>query len=168
MNRVVLTIVALLVAAGLAATTTHSAQQTPPRETVAGNSVTVANGAYGVLTFDSKVNGSDLLNLSDPANPRVVTAGVYAFTIVVGSTQQMTAGGRFFVDFSADPDGANASDLSFETDAADMAVTEPTAPPLTLVYYVPANTRIALIVYNADGSHPVGFALNEAIIQRVS
>ncbi len=62
-----------------------------------GNSVAVANGGAGNLTFDTKASGTELLDRSDPANPAFLAAGTYAISLQCNSGAGLTAGGSVTV-----------------------------------------------------------------------
>lgn len=155
------------VKAGVEITFTDSQNQpggSNAREQIRGNAVTIANGATGSLTWDTKLSGSDLLDLTDPANPAVITAGVYAVTIRVGNFG-LTVGGTFFAEFDLDLNGEDPEVIP----TSPPSVAGQTHPTIvaSMTYYIPAGGVINVTVGNNDGANAVDFTLF-AVVQRVS
>lgn len=141
--------------------------QPTTREQLGGNGVTIANNASGYLTWDSKNFGDDLLDLSTPAHPTAIAAGVYAVSVEV-SAAAMSQFGCFLLQLVIDEDG----------DYGYVPAQSPTAPSngvgilpslsVALTYYSPAGGKLAAIVQNKDGANPVDFVLSAAMVQRLS
>ncbi len=130
----------------------------------AGN-VTIANGANGVLTW-AKSTGSDLVDLTDPTAPAIVTAGVYAVGIQVAPAGAITTGGSFIAKLELDANGEDP-EIDVTSAAATAAVNQPRVGNW-LTYYIPAAGVIVVTVANLDGVASVDYRLSFASIQRIS
>lgn len=133
--------------------------QPTTRAQYGGNAVTIADGNSASVTWDTKFLGDALLVLTDPANPAIVTAGVYAVAVTV-TASAMTAGGDFVVILNLDNDNDDPTAAGASTDANGCAV--------TLVYYIPAGGTIVVQVRNHDGAASRDFTLSSAVVQRLS
>jgi len=129
-----------------------------------GNSVTIANGATGVITWDTKYLGDDLLDLTDPENPAVIIAGVYIVTVAVASSEPLTAAGEAQIAFDMDNDGDDPNTLSTFPGSGAGGM----SGSVTIAYYIPAGGTLHLRVKNFDGASSRDFNLTEAVVQRVS
>lgn len=137
------------------------------RERLFGNPVSLNDGESAYLTWDEKLSGDDLLDLTAPDSPLIVTAGVYAVTVSVGASDTMTDDGIFNGTLLLDADGDNAQ-TSMDSAPANARDHNP-AISLTLTYYVPAGGRLGVYLTSSDGGlGSIGYAIAAAIIQRIS
>lgn len=133
---------------------------TSGQESFSGNNVTIANGNGDFLTWDNP-GGDALLDISNPAQPTVFTAGIYAIMAVAYSGTNMTVGGTFFPALSAS--GLNLTGQP----ALSTAANQTPAATLTAVWKLAAGDAIDLIVNNNDGVSAIDFFLN-GYVQRIS
>ncbi len=129
------------------------------------NGVSIANAAFGSLTWDNKVSGSDLLDLSDPLNPTVVSDGVYAVT-VTASTDPISTGGYYTLYLTLDSTAEDAV-AAHDSPPSIAAINNPFVS-CSLTYFIPAGGIINASVYNGDGVNSVVFYIYTAIVQRIS
>ncbi len=140
----------------------------PPitRAQYSGNDVSIANGAAGTLTWDTKVSGTALLNITVPSIPTIVTAGVYAVSVWIAPAAGLTLNGNYEVTLSLDAAGDNAP---FDgTASPSVAGATVAALELTGVYYIPAGGQITAVLGSNDGVSTRNFAINTAVVQRIS
>lgn len=142
---------------------TGGAAQTA-HELVGGNAVTIPDGGQTRLTWNTKILGSDLLDLAAPTAPTVITAGVYAFTAITLPAEPLTAGSSYQALLDVDTDGDDGS--AYLTVVASASDLTPFAS-VACTYYVPAGGKIVVQVKNND-SVPRDFLLNQATIQRIT
>lgn len=135
------------------------------REALQGSDVVhVLDGGTAPLPW-AKINGSDLLDLTDPLSPVVVTAGVYAFSVLITGLM-MTEGGTFQAQLALDTAGANDSLTPIAppaTAANPSPITEVSA-----TYYLPAGAIVQAGVLSMDGGQAIDFAIVYALLQRIS
>ncbi len=136
------------------------------REQLGGNNVTIANGAGAPLTWDSVFSGTPLLDITVPAAPTIVTSGTYAVTLQIGPQGAMTAAGNYRVKLELDATGEDPT--IYDTSAPSNANDAEPQVSLGMTYYIPAGGTIVVTVYNHDGAASVDFAINNAIVQRLS
>jgi hypothetical protein len=130
-----------------------------------GFAVTIASGASGDLTWDEGPFGDNLLNLTVPAAPTIITAGVYAVSVNVRPNTAMTAGGFYRVKLDLDLNGADAViQTSVPVSVADAGPTE----TVTGVYYIPAAGVVRAQIFNGDGVNPIDFILGLGMVQRLA
>jgi hypothetical protein len=141
--------------------------QPTTREQISGNSVSIADSASGDLTWDTKLSGDSLLDLTAPANPLIIAAGVYAVTFVGGYAEPGTNGGLIMLSVGIDVDdpGGNALTTTAVSVPVAALIQEPTVV-VTLVWYSNAGGRLNANVFNRDGATRT-FILTAAI-QRLS
>jgi hypothetical protein len=135
------------------------------REQITGHAVSINNGATGTLTWDTQASGDALLDLSVPALPTVIAAGVYAFTLWVAPGAPLTAAGGFRVIFDPDLNGEDpgvAQDSSVSGAEATPNVT------LSETYYMAAGATLQVRVVNNDGVNASNFSLLLGVVQRLS
>lgn len=121
--------------------------------------------ALAFLTW-TKYSGDTLLDLSTPAGPTAIVAGVYAVTVeAYCSSGVQVAGSGMFLQLDMDRMGEDASTgAAFPLDAPPSTGTP--AGSVTLVYYLPAGAEItAGLLHNVVGG--LSFQLN-ANVQRLS
>ena len=135
------------------------------RAQYSGLGVSINDGASANLTWDTLAVGTALLDLTDPANPTVLTAGNYAVSVIFRPSDAMTAGGYYRADLELDEVNDDATLLQ-DSPAATAANTEP-EQSLSLTYYIPAGGLINAIVHNHDGASTIHFGLF-GIIQKLS
>jgi hypothetical protein len=135
------------------------------RELLNGLEVTIANGAGGDLQWQH-VSGDALLDLTDPALPLVVEEGVYAITVEVLPSADMTAGGAYQVSFDMDVNNEDAS----VTATSPPAVTAILAPATTvgMTYFCAAGAALLVNLGNRDGVQDLNFKIQHAVVQRLS
>lgn len=141
---------------------------TPPtaREVIHGSNVIVADGGDEPLTFDTKISGDNLLDISTPASPLVVVAGIYAVSITVGIDASMTDGGSYYAEVRLDSGGDNAVFLT----TAAPATTAQLSPRLCVsgTYYIPTGGGIVVSVENRDGAQALPFFIFSGVVQRIT
>ncbi len=142
------------------------AEGTPPSQTGSegtnGNVVSIADGANGDLTFDVLDGGDTLLDLTAPAAPTFIAAGVYA--LIVGIVPAALTVGGYYTAF--------VRGLGIESpnvDSPPSSAGNPT-PKVVLVAVgkVGAGDPLTVTVVNHDGVASVDFAAAEANIVRLS
>jgi len=136
------------------------------RELILGNPVAIANGANGVLTWDSVVQGDTLIDISDPAAPTVIAAGVYGFFVYVIPGSNMTVGGVVRLKLSVDLNGDDYETDALPSGPAATAQLKPAAV-VPLTWYSPAGGLLEARAYNQDGVQDLSFVLH-AYVQRIS
>ena len=138
----------------------------PAGELLNGGNVAIANNASANLTFGNHNSGPDLLDLTDPANPTVIAAGIYSVSVSISPNDAMTDGGIFSASLTLDANNAEATAIG----SSPAAVTANLLPSLSLslTYYIPAGGVIAVNVGNGDGVKSINFALQDAVVQRLS
>lgn len=141
---------------------------TPPTEweQLQGSNVTIPDGNDASLTWDTKIAGSDLLDLSIPINPVIITAGIYAVTVYAGAGSAMTVGGWWNMFLELDQAGANFVAVIDQV-IATAAVRAPRFT-LGLTGYLPAGAQLQVNVHNGDGASDLPFAIQFAQIQRIT
>jgi hypothetical protein len=135
------------------------------REILAGGSTTIANGVNGKVSWGSKTFGDDLLDLSDPKFPTVVTAGTYAVSVDASPDADMTVGGNFRVALELDAFGEGAR-MSSGPLAVPASYLVPSVS-IALTYYLVAGAALTVTILNLDGVQDLPFTLN-SVIQRLS
>jgi len=135
-----------------------------PGENLYGNNVSIADTAQANLTFDGKNNGADLLDLSVPDTPTIITPGVYVVTVTVGPNSAMTPGGFYQATLTVGLPSAPAGPVTVPVTAG---YTEP-ATSLSVAWNLAAGDPIQVAINNFDGGgSPIDFALFNAIVQPV-
>jgi hypothetical protein len=124
--------------------------------------VLINNGATGTLTWDTKDSGPTLLNITVPAAPTIVTAGVYAVQAEVSPTGNMTAQGQFTLSLSLS--GAAGGGASVVATATDLI---PTGQALVIATCA-AGDAIAFTLHNLDGVQNLHFEISGATVTRLS
>lgn len=123
----------------------------------------LANGASGDLAWSAS-SGNTLLDLTTPASPLILVAGIYAVTVeVLGNT--LTAGGTFVASLDVDRDDLDAS--SAATSPASVASQDTPTVSLTVVGYCAAGGNLRLHVTNNDGANARDFS-GTAAVQRIT
>jgi hypothetical protein len=135
------------------------------RQTLTGDSVTVATGAFGVLTWNHVFGPNVLLDRTDTAKPAIITSGVYVVAVEFVGTG-LTAGGNFSASLDLDRDNEDA----VVAGNAPPSVVGATSPQLVLTnaYYIAAGGTIRASVTSNDGAADRGFRIAVAYVQRVS
>jgi len=133
------------------------------REQLQSNApTTILSNSADYLDWD-KLDGSDLLDLTNPKQPTVKSAGVYAITTTVG-VAPMNAGARYYHQLAAgSPDFPQVVHSSGVATAADL---QPWVH-CSLTYFMRANIPLFAYVFNYD-SVPRNFSMLRAEVQRVS
>lgn len=132
-----------------------------------GTNLLIDNGATDTLTWDSQqAGGSSLLDITTPAVPTAVAAGVYSVAVFVLAAAPMTAGGWFQVRLELDFNGDDA-ELITTSPAATATLTQPEVA-LTLVYFLPVGGVVKLRVGNFDGVQNLNFFMSYGNVQRLS
>lgn len=133
----------------------------------AAGSVTIANGANGVLTWAKSTGGTALVDLTDPAAPAIVTAGTYAVAVRVNPAGALTVGGCYVVKLELD---ANGEDPEIDVTSAAASAANFAVPQVGnwLTYYIPAGGVIVVTVANLDGVASVDYQLAFAAVQRLA
>jgi hypothetical protein len=119
------------------------------------------------LTWDTSQGPDNLLDLTNPAEPVVIAAGVYSVAVTVTPDDNLTAGDQFEIDFTiADPLAPETPDMFTTSAPASTGLPRPKLG-VTLVYYMRAGTSLVCQLGGAfSGSHD--FSINPAVIQRLS
>lgn len=129
------------------------------------SATTIADGATGVLEWESYLGDVPLLDLTDPALPTVIVTGVYAISLFV-SSPMMTADGSYQVVLDMDQTNEDAQQ---KTDSAPATTEQPNPVAcVTLIYYVPAGGVIKASVTNHDGAASRDFVIGNATVQRIA
>jgi len=144
-------------------TVAHPIQTT--RAVYDGNDTSIANGASAPLTWDTKLAGSALLDLTVPAAPVFVTAGVYSIAVWVAADSAMTAAGFYTVLLTLN--AADSARLTIESSVATAANMSPDAV-VTGCYYFAASAGPVVTVHNLDGVQTIDFLIGAAVVQRIS
>ena len=134
------------------------------REQLQGNATAVGNGATGALTWNTKVSGSTLLDISTPAEPTPLAAGVYAVAVTV-TPATITVGGYYTVSLALDSGGEDAT--VEVTSPASIAANQTPIVSAALTYFVPVGGTIDVTVANEDGASSVDFTLSLAVVQAI-
>jgi hypothetical protein len=129
------------------------------------NPQAIGNGAGAYLTWDTLIAGTALLDITAPAAPTVITAGIYAISAAIAVATPMTAGGYY--SFTIEPD-ATGDDPAIGGDSPAAHASDLT-PSLnvTAVYYIPAGGTLLAGVHNSDGVNSIDFSLF-AVLQRIT
>lgn len=128
---------------------------------------TVNNGVtFAPLAWGARNGGTtDLLNLTVPTLPTVLTGGIYSVTLIAAATTAMTAGG--WISTSLEMDQANDdAQLTINSALASASLAGP-ACLVTMTYYVPAGGIIAVSLSNVDGVQNLAFSF-VAMVQRLT
>jgi hypothetical protein len=132
--------------------------------------VTVAGGASGFLTW-AHFAGNTLFDLTDPAHPAAIAAGIYEVVVGVvwplayGTATTMyvrlTVGDGLANQWSATPVFVRGSD--------GVIVSPPTAytPPMTAVCYLPVGGVITVQVYNGMAT-PRDFSFGPVFVKQIA
>lgn len=136
------------------------------REVLNGDNVTIADNASAPLTWNRKLAGDALLDLSTPAAPVVVDAGVYAVFVEVVSASAVTAGGQMQLLLELDQAGADVG--LGKTSPPSTTGAPQLDDALGFVWFIPAGGAIVLTVTSKDGAGPVDYALLTANVQRLN
>jgi hypothetical protein len=130
-----------------------------------GVATTIANdGAYVALPWGARNGGTtDLLDLTVTTAPTILTAGTYAFSVRVGPTAPLTAGGSYAFDLQVDADGEDPQ-LGF---VLPSPAAQPPLATLAMTYYSPAGGKVIVSAANFDGAVSRDFIL-AAVVQRLS
>lgn len=111
---------------------------------VTGSRVSVDPAAYVQLPW-TQGSGDALLDLTDPSNPTIVAAGVYALSAVFTGID-LTAGASFYSELDLDSSGEDAEAYAVSPAAAGAATTM----ALACVYYIPTGGVVQASVENHD------------------
>jgi hypothetical protein len=147
-----------------------SSAYTPPtaRQGIgSSSSVSIGNGGSDLLAWDGTSFGPDtLLDRTTTTVPSVLTAGIYAVTVLVAPGEDMTVGGNY------------QTQLELDSDSTDATATQDSAPAnanalrpdvtLAMVWYIPANGTLRLRVRNHDGAAARGFGFGNIQIQKIT
>lgn len=148
------------------ATVEQATAATTAREILLGDAVTIADGSSDQLIWTYS-SGSSLLDLTDPKNPTVVDAGVYAVSVCVTALTAITLGGlySFALDLDVAAEDANCSASSPPSVAQLM---QPQVA-LAITYHIPAGGVFTATITSLDGGMAsVDYTINEAVIQRIN
>jgi hypothetical protein len=126
--------------------------------------VSIANGAATALTWDA-INPQTILDLTDPTFPAVITAGIYAVSVGVGTSDPITVGGYYALDLTVG--GAAAADTNADSPPSGAANQTPNTF-IACTYYIPVGGGISLSCRNHDGAAARHFGLFEAAVQRIT
>ncbi len=138
---------------------------TVAREILQSNTaVTIPSPGTAFLPWD-KVSGVDLLDLTNPLKPTVITSGVYGIAVTATSSTSLTVGATFRLQIGANVGGGgiNVVNNSGPSNAIDQAPTV----ACTYVCEIFAGRFIDAIVYNFD-SIAQDFGIFQAVVQRIS
>lgn len=129
----------------------------------AATQVSIASGASGLLPWVLGF-GDALLDLTDPLNPLMVAAGVYAITSIV--QQNDIVGARCF-EAVLHLDSTNEDAISQVTTFIPAGLIVYPHATLTCTWYVPAGGKLFVQCWNF-GAAASDFQLLETMIQRLS
>ncbi len=137
------------------------------RERIVGDHVEVGNNtAYTNLTWDTKQDGDDLLDLTDPSAPTAIVAGVYAVSVAIQVFDSMTVGGNYSAVLDLDRDGDVSTEM-IVTSAPASALNASPSLSINATYFVPAGGVISVAILNQDGVSAINFFLDQAAIVRL-
>lgn len=134
---------AILAAVGAALAAPAAAKSAPPptQAVYIGGTVQVPSGGAAHLPWRFN-SGTQLLDLTDPANPKVKAAGTYTFNATVQLADTPEAGASAVAQIeSFDPLGASING------SLDLALPG-SQVPLTLAWYMAAGTALDVQVVN--------------------
>lgn len=136
------------------------------REQLADSTGTsVGNGSTLVISIGAKTVGTDLLDLTDPVHPTVVTTGVYVVTVSIFPADAMTVGGNY--DFTLTLDASGEAAAGGMTSSPSTTLEEHPTATASLPYFLPAGAEITIQVTNNDGAAAITFQ-PFTVIQRIS
>lgn len=142
---------------GGASVTTHA--------TYAGNNVSVPNtGVPAVLTWNTRTDGTALLDLSVPAAPTIIAAGVYCVTAITTPGASMTDGKAYVFTLSIN---TGPSILVRQTVVIEDAIDFDAHAMVSVTYYMVAGCVLTVEVAQADAG-AINFPLEAAYIQRLA
>ena len=136
----------------------------PPtaREYITAVTGVVAGSSSGGFSF-SHSSGSALVNYTDPVNPKIVTAGIYAFTGQASVAEAITAGYELSFSFAV-----LTGDVPLSAGQVVGGVVDSYKyVPLAIVVYCAANTVFGGGMTNFDTINHNG-AINQFVIQRIT
>ena len=113
-----------------------------------------------------KDGGDDLLDLTDPANPVIVTSGTYAICLCMKASGPLTAAGSYEAGLYLDTGGANLGTV--QDSAPSTANQSNPGVALSATLYMTAGTVITMYVTNNDGVASRDFSLQSAVVQRLA
>jgi len=122
-----------------------------------GNSVNIANGASGDLTFDTLALGPALLDISTPDAPTFLTAGVYAVALNA-SGDALTAAGYATLGLAATGGFAFTADTEHPEDTWATSLG---------VCVVAAGDPLLAVVNNFDGAAARNFAISACSVVKL-
>lgn len=131
------------------------------QEQFSGNAVTIANGDSAEMTFDNP-SGDALVDLTNPAEPAIINAGVYAICGSILPGGNLTAGGLYSVTI-----GWGDNTVIFTSPAAVAAKLNPVAA-ISATAKIPAGRAVSIVVANLDGVASRDFSMFLASITRIS
>lgn len=134
------------------------------REQITGDPVTITDGSSDKLTWDTKDSGTELLDLTDPANPVAVADGIYAVTVEVNAAA-ITVGGFYTVTLALDTAGDDAN-VTVSSPPSTAAFGTPIVS-VSLTYFIPAGGVLNVTVDSEDGASSVDYNITLASVQAV-
>lgn len=149
-----------------AATWVPVATYVPPQgfEQIRGNAATINNGSDGALPWNTVLGGDPLVDISNPLQPTIVAAGVYAIGVTL-KVASMTVGGWFRGALTLDLTG---NGLSIISDSPPTTATDDPILGLSLTGFIPAGGRLNVEASNFDGAAGRDFHIDQAVVQRIS
>lgn len=138
---------------------------TAREQLISGTVTSIPDGDNDFLYWDTKVSGDDLLDLTDPQQPTIVSDGVYAVTVSV-ECAPLTVGGYYIPTLTLNAAGDNGN--VFSSSPPSVTADQTPGVALSLTYFVPAGGQVIVTVSNFDGVSAVDFFLQAAVIQRIS
>jgi hypothetical protein len=142
---------------------------TPPtsleRITNQASMVTTPTATYTTLPLAHQ-SGAALLSYTDPSNPTVVTAGIYALNVQIDVGGGTKAAGYLYAEIDLTGGGFDVQEtvtIPLQTNGSN----DPQAS-LTLVRYCPAGTVVNVVVWqNSGGDLDIGIG-SSCFLQRIT
>lgn len=134
------------------------------REQLDSNGVSIPPGETAALTWDTKISGDDLLDLTDPAAPVFVASGVYAISGWIDPDSSLTAGDQYNAQLIL-----NEADEAVTWSGSNPSLGAGSAPLLSFAgtYYFAQGTGPVVNVQNNDSVKTIPFYVR-ATVQRLS
>lgn len=130
------------------------------------DSEAIASLGQGQLKWE-KFEGPGLMDLTDPLNPTIITAGIYALTVTVKSQTTITAAGYFDFFIHMDDSGETATAWGL-SGVSPVGSNDESPATASLVWYCPAGAVVNCTVNNYDGVQSLTFTMGNGVLQRIS
>ncbi len=124
--------------------------------------VSIGNSTEAFLNWDTKVAGDDLIDITNPTFPTWVVEGMYAVSVVIAPTANITSGRAYLASLGP----MFGSQYLLQTSGPQSGTAFPPYVSLSFTQYHYVGEQLKSSVFNASGA-TASFVIVEARIQRL-